>query len=317
MANIGTDVSFAADLLTRGHCVGIPTETVYGLAANALDETAVFQIFAIKQRPDFDPLIVHALSTEVAFSLAKDIPEVAKKLAETFWPGPLTLVLPKSEVIPAAVTSGLDTVGLRVPNHPLLQSLLNQLSFPLAAPSANPFGYISPTKAAHVQAQLGEKIPYILDGGSCEIGLESTIVGFDVRQRAVILRAGMISALDLAKVLGYEPAIQKSSSKPQAPGMLLSHYAPKTPFKPYKEGATMAGFGFLGMAPSDLGHRFSKHIFLSEDLNPFVCARQLYQAMRQLDEEGLEGIYFEWPPEGALWIALRDRLERAAHQEMA
>jgi L-threonylcarbamoyladenylate synthase len=317
MANIGTEISIAADLLNQGQCVAIPTETVYGLAANALNPDAVYQIFAIKNRPDFDPLIVHGKSAESVFSWAREVPPAARQLAHAFWPGPLTLVLPKSNDIPSAVTSGLETVGLRVPNHPLLQQLLAQLPFPLAAPSANPFGYISPTTAAHVQAQLGDKIPYILDGGPCDIGLESTIVGFDAQQRALIFRAGMISALDLAAVLGYIPETQLSSSKPQAPGMLLSHYAPKTPFMPFFAGAPKDGFGFLGMSPSAYGAEYSTHIFLSEDMNPYACARQLYHAMRQLDEAGLNGIYFEWPPNGPLWVALQDRLQRAAHIDMA
>lgn len=317
MATIGTDLALAAQLLKQGQCVAIPTETVYGLAANALHAEAVHRIFDIKQRPDFDPLIVHGSTAEKVFQFAQDVPQIAFDLAQAFWPGPLTLVLPKTDAIPAAVTSGLTTVGLRVPKHPLVQSLLDQLPFPLAAPSANPFGYISPTSAAHVQAQLGDKIPYILDGGSCDIGLESTIVGFDAENKAVILRSGMISATDLAEVLGYLPLIQPSSSSPKAPGMLLSHYAPRTPFKPFFPGVSAENHGFLGMRPSSYGRQFTSHVFLSEDLNPFVCARQLYHAMRVLDEAGLEGIYFEWPPEGEVWKAMRDRLERAAHQDMA
>lgn len=178
-AVIGTDVREAARLLAAGGLVAIPTETVYGLAANAFDEAAVLKVFAAKQRPAFDPLIVHVHSLEQVREVVRELPPEAEALMRSFWPGPLTLVLPKQPRIPDLVTSGLDTVGVRMPAHPLTQELLRALPFPLAAPSANPFGYVSPTTAQHVLDQLGERIPYILDGGPCTIGVESTIIGWE------------------------------------------------------------------------------------------------------------------------------------------
>ncbi|MES2733756.1 MAG: L-threonylcarbamoyladenylate synthase, partial [Bacteroidota bacterium] len=178
-ARIGTNISHAIDLLQQGEVVAIPTETVYGLAGNALNTKAVARIFSVKNRPTFDPLIIHTNSLEKVLQFVDEMPAQAKTLAQACWPGPLTLLLPRKDSIPDLVTSGLDTVAVRIPNHSLTLSLLEALEFPLAAPSANPFGYISPTTAEHVYNQLGKKIPYILDGGPCLVGIESTIVGFE------------------------------------------------------------------------------------------------------------------------------------------
>ena len=186
---IGTALSTAIELLRRDEVVAIPTETVYGLAGNALYPKAIASIFEIKNRPRFDPLIVHASSVERLSQYANAFPEAARRLADQFMPGPLTLLLDKAAIIPDLVTAGSPRVALRVPNHPLTLSLLQQLDFPLAAPSANPFGYISPTTAQHVADQLGSQIPYILDGGPCQVGVESTIVGFEDGQ-AVVYRKG-------------------------------------------------------------------------------------------------------------------------------
>ena len=191
MAEIGKDIEKSAALLASGELVAIPTETVYGLAGNALDEKAVVQIFKSKNRPRFDPLIVHVAGIDQVYNYVESIPEELKALAEAFWPGPLTLLLTKKSIIPDLVTSGLGKVGVRVPNHALTLSLLERLDFPLAAPSANPFGYISPTSASHVQDHLGDKLAYILDGGHCEVGLESTIVGMEEGQ-VIIYRLGVI-----------------------------------------------------------------------------------------------------------------------------
>jgi L-threonylcarbamoyladenylate synthase len=186
---IGEIIQEAKSFLLDGNIVAIPTETVYGLAGNALDPAAVLQIFTAKERPAFDPLIVHISSIDKVELYAHSIPSQAYDLMHEFWPGPLTIVLPKNSIIPDIVTSGLDTVGLRIPNHPTTIKLLKQLDFPLAAPSANPFGYISPTSAQHVFDQLGGKIPYILDGGICDVGVESTIVGFE-NDKCLIYRLG-------------------------------------------------------------------------------------------------------------------------------
>lgn len=226
----GEDVQQAAILLKEGKLVAIPTETVYGLAANALDPHAVTQIFAAKKRPFFDPLIVHISGISEVEKYAVSIPGTALKLARALWPGPLTLLLPKKEIIPDIVTSGLDTVGLRVPAHPLTLALLKNLPFPLAAPSANPFGYISPTTAQHVADQLGDSISYILDGGPSTVGIESTIVGFE-GEDIIVHRLGGTSLEALEEITGTEVQLRlNNSSHPVAPGQLTSHYAPQKPF---------------------------------------------------------------------------------------
>jgi L-threonylcarbamoyladenylate synthase len=228
MAEISLDIEKAAEILRKDTLVAIPTETVYGLGGNALNRDAVVRIFEAKDRPFFDPLIVHVASKEAAIELAKEVPQGAEKLMDAFWPGPLTLVLPKKDVIPDLVTSGLPTVGLRVPNQSLTLELLRTVDFPLAAPSANPFGYVSPTSAQHVNDQLGEKIPFILDGGETTVGVESTIVGFENNQ-PVIYRLGGLSVEEIEAVVGRLEVRVNASSDPKSPGMLKSHYAPKVP----------------------------------------------------------------------------------------
>jgi L-threonylcarbamoyladenylate synthase len=314
---IGQDVAYAAQLLTAGQLVGLPTETVYGLAANALNTKAVAEIFRVKDRPTFDPLIVHVAGPEhLPRYVQGTLPPLAWALAQAFMPGPLTLLLPRAALVPDLVTSGLDRVALRAPAHPLAQQLLAQLDFPLAAPSANPFGYISPTTAAHVAAQLGGQIPYILDGGPCQIGLESTIVGFEAGQ-PVVYRQGGLSIEALEAVAGPVVVRAHSSSNPQAPGMLQSHYAPRVPLK-------------LGHLPSLLathaGARagvlaFTQHftevpaawqIALSPTGDLAQAAQQLFGAMRYLDGLGLDLILAELLPEQGLGRAINDRLRRAA-----
>ena len=228
---ISKDLDLAEKLLRAGELVAIPTETVYGLAANALDTSAVTKIFEAKNRPTFDPLIIHTDTLEKVKSFVIDFPAIAEKLATHFWAGALTLLLPKKNIIPDLVTSGMHTVAIRIPAHPVTLALLARLEFPLAAPSANPFGYISPTTAQHVENQLGTKIPLILDGGNCEIGIESTIIGFE-GEKAIIYRLGGISVEEIEKVIG-KVEVRYSSSNPKeinAPGMLESHYSPKKPF---------------------------------------------------------------------------------------
>ncbi|HPQ59021.1 MAG TPA: L-threonylcarbamoyladenylate synthase, partial [Flavobacteriales bacterium] len=209
-AQVGTDLARAARLLREGGVVAVPTETVYGLAANAFDPEAALQVFAIKERPSFDPLIVHVGERNEVARVARDLPPGAEALMDAFWPGPLTLVLPRSAEVPDVVTSGLDTVGVRMPAHPLLRELLGQLDFPLAAPSANPFGYVSPTTAQHVADQLGDRVPYILDGGPCVVGVESTILGHE-SGRWRLYRPGGIGMEDVTRVLGKEPEVQAQS----------------------------------------------------------------------------------------------------------
>lgn len=315
MAQIGEDIQEAAAVLRRGGLVAIPTETVYGLAANALDPAAVVRIFEAKARPHFDPLIVHLASVTQISKYASSFPIKAQRLAADFWPGPLTLVLPKRDIIPDIVSSGLATVGLRVPRHALTQTLLSSLDFPLAAPSANPFGYISPTTAAHVQEQLGDKVDYILNGGPCRVGLESTIVGFE-GDEARILRLGGITSGEIEQCIGQVGLNNQSSSNPAAPGMLLTHYAPRKPLilgnipelinrSKGKKVAVLALqhlHGQMGVALSPTGD-------LSE------AAQNLFAAMRALDAMDVDVILAELMPQKGLGLAINDRLGRAAHSQ--
>ena len=311
---IGTEIDVAARLLQAGELVGIPTETVYGLAGNALNEAAVAKIFAVKNRPTFDPLIVHTSSTALLEKLVLEIPVKARLLAAAFMPGPLTLLLPKKDLIPDLVTAGSPLVAVRIPKHPMALALLQKLDFPIAAPSANPFGYISPTTAQHVAQQLGSKIPYILDGGACTVGLESTIVGFE-NDEAILFRKGGIPVEAIEKIIGKVSVRAHSSSQPQAPGMLQSHYAPRVPL-------------ILG----DIAHLIAQHkgkkigilsfqkdyssaypaVTLSPDGNFEEAARRLFAGMRYLDSLPLEFILAELVPEESLGSAINDRLRRAA-----
>jgi L-threonylcarbamoyladenylate synthase len=315
-AFIGQNLTAAKELLEKGELVAIPTETVYGLAANALNTDAVLKIFEVKNRPHFDPLIVHVASIKDLDKWAIEIPQIARTLAHKFWPGPLTILLKKNEIISDLVTSGLDTVGLRMPNHALTLDLLRSLDFPLAAPSANPFGYISPTSAVHVQDQLGNQLQYILDGGPSEVGVESTIVdcsGDELR----VLRLGGISLEELEEVVGTTIKIQTSSSKPDAPGMLLSHYAPRKPLvlgdieKLISEYSNQK-IGVLSF--KEIYPKYNNQILsIKGDLRE--AARNLFGALRKLDSENIDLIVGELLPEEGLGRAVNDRLRRAAHKE--
>lgn len=315
LTQLGQDISLAAELLTAGELVAIPTETVYGLAANALDPDAVVKIFEVKNRPRFDPLIVHLVDFADAWKYAAAIPDWAQKLASRFMPGPLTIVLPKLGIIPDIVTSGLGTVALRVPSHSMTHELLSQLKFPLAAPSANPFGYVSPVTAQHVLDQLNEKIPYILDGGPASIGVESTIVG-ESNGKPVIMRYGGVSLEEIHGVIG-EVDIMLSSSDPLAPGQLESHYAPK-------QKLFFDSDFFIDEYDLDSVRtiRFSTHLegvpyeqqrILSPAGDLAEAARNLFSAMRELDgEESAIVIFAERFPDEGLGRAINDRLQRAA-----
>jgi L-threonylcarbamoyladenylate synthase len=292
--------------------VAIPTETVYGLAANGFDPQAIGKIFEAKNRPSFDPLILHIASVDRLEKVAEEVPEMAKKLAKAFWPGPLTLILKKKSLVPDLATSGMDTVGIRIPRHPMTLDLLESLDFPLAAPSANPFGYISPTSADHVYRQMSGKIPYVLDGGPSIIGLESTIVDISSGSPR-ILRKGGIPIEQIERVIGKVEVNEQSSSNPRAPGMLESHYAPRVPLllgninelveeNPGKE------FRVLGFA-STYGHK-GYALSPSGDLNE--AAQNLFSYMRRLDSEKIDVIFAEPVPEQGLGRAINDRLRRAA-----
>lgn len=316
MARIGTDIQIACDYLAQHEVVAVPTETVYGLAGNALDEAAVLRIFEVKNRPSFDPLIVHVADIQAVERYVAHFPEKLNLLAQQFWPGPLTLLLPKKAIVPDLVTSGLDRVAIRVPAHPLMQSLLRKLPFPLAAPSANPFGYISPTTAAHVAAQLGESIPYILDGGPCAVGLESTIIGMEEGQ-LMLYRLGGLSHEHLVKAAGPIQISLNQSSNPAAPGMLKSHYAPRVPLRlrfvhdiappPPPQKAGLITFRKTGPLEG-----FAKQACLSQNGDLKEAAQNLFAALRDMDAAGLDILYAEPCPDEGLGRAINDRLRRAA-----
>ena len=318
MAAIGTDIALAQVFLESGQLVGIPTETVYGLAGNALNAESVALIFETKNRPSFDPLILHTFALERVEEFVSDFPEKLKLLAKKFWPGPLTLLLPRKPIVPDLVTSGLDRVAVRVPDHPLTLTLLKQLDFPLAAPSANPFGYISPTQAKHVEAQLGEKIPYILDGGSCEVGLESTIVGME-GEELVVYRLGGLEISAIENLVGPVKVKDHSSSNPAAPGQLDSHYAPRKPFilgdlntliaEKHAEGVDFAVLSFSDVFTTIAKEKQST-LSLSRDIHE--AAKNLFSAMRKLDEGNSVVILAELLPEDGLGRAINDRLRRAS-----
>lgn len=315
MAEIGTDIKKAKAFLENEDLVAIPTETVYGLAANALDVVAVAKIFEAKQRPTFDPLIVHTYSLNEVFQFVDFMPESLLKLAEIYWPGPLTLLLPKKNSIPNLVTSGLDRVGVRVPNHPLTLELLKDLDFPLAAPSANPFGYISPTKALHVQKQLGDKIPYILDGGACQVGLESTIVG-EENGEIIIYRLGGLSIDDIEKIVGKISVQLNQSSNPKAPGQLKSHYAPKKSVIIGDLGQLVEQYSDKKIGAIVFGpHSLDENVLvknLSDTQNFNEAAGNLFSFLRDLDEANVDVIITSLVPEIGLGLAINDRLRRAA-----
>ncbi len=316
MAEIGSNLHTAKQLLEKGELVAIPTETVYGLAGNALNEKAVLEIFKVKNRPQFDPLIVHVANISRAKELVEAFPAKAEKLAARFWPGPLTVLLKKKSFIPDLVTSGLDTVAIRCPDHDLTRALLQTLSFPLAAPSANPFGYISPTRPEHVNEQLGEKIKYILDGGDCAVGIESTIIGFE-NEMPIVYRLGGLSLEKIESVIGKVSMQLNSSSNPKAPGQLQSHYAPTRKMKLGNINDLLRLYGTerVGVITFqkhieniDSGHQ----IILSPTGNLEEAAQKLFASLRIMDKNDIDIILAEEVPDVGLGKAINDRLRRAA-----
>lgn len=313
---IGTDITRAADIIRRGGLVGMPTETVYGLAADALNPNAVAGIFQAKERPFFDPLIVHVADISWLPRVVAEFPELARKLAQRFWPGPLTLILPKADAIPDLVTSGLTTVGVRVPRHPVALELLRQADRPIAAPSANLFGRISPTTAQHVAEQLQDRIDYILDGGACHIGVESTVL--QLSPRPCLLRPGGISVEELTEVIGLvdiAASTDHPGETPQAaPGMLPQHYAPHTSLKlaPFDTRSANGRWGYLAWqnVPGDVDYVAAEVLSPNGDVRE--AATNLFAALRRLDGLGLDGIVAETIPDQGLGRAVNDRLRRAA-----
>lgn len=313
MAEIGKDLAKAKALLKRGELVAIPTETVYGLAGNALNADAVTKIFEVKNRPSFDPLIVHVASLHSVSHYADNLPLKALALAKQFWPGPLTLLFKKKNIIPDIVTSGLDSVGLRCPNHELTRSLLEKLDFPLAAPSGNPFGYVSPTRPEHVNEQLGDKIAYILDGGVCKVGIESTIVGF-VHDKPTVFRLGGLSIEEIEKVVGSVDLSLNASSNPKAPGQLKSHYAPgkRVLIGNIEELVQEVVLQRTAVLSFQKDYQVPHQFILSPTGNMAEAAKNLFLALRTLDKLPVDTILTEYVPTEGLGNAINDRLRRAA-----
>lgn len=316
MALIGDSTDKAKQLLQAGKLVSIPTETVYGLAGNALNQKAVLSIFKAKNRPAFDPLIVHTHHINEIAHFAQLPSKWINELADAFWPGPLTLLLLKKKIIPDLVTSGLDTVAVRIPNHPLTLSLLKQLDFPLAAPSANPFGYVSPTNAQHVQDQLNDQVDYILDGGACGVGLESTILSL-IEASPKILRLGGLSLESIEAVIGKVAVASHSSSSPAAPGMLKSHYAPKKSIVKIDEVNIKDFEDFSEIGAVVFQHTRKEipnqnQIVLSPTGDVDAAAKEFFAAFRNLDERPeIKSIWVENAPNHGLGRAINDRIKRA------
>ena len=313
----------AARTLLDGRLVAFPTETVYGLGANADDATAVARIFAAKQRPADHPVIVHLADVSQLTAWAREVPAGATALANAFWPGPLTLILPRAARASDAITGGQDTVGLRVPSHPVARALLGEFAAlggrGIAAPSANRFGHVSPTTARHVADDLGDGVDTILDGGECAVGIESTIVAF-VAGVPVLLRPGGVAAGDLARVLGVEPQ-QAAADSPRASGTLASHYAPRTPALLVAADALRAEIAQL----TDRDERLAvlartvampmefEGVWHAAAHDPRGYAHGLYAALRALDAANADAILIEDVPDEPAWLAVRDRLARATH----
>ena len=312
------EIQRAAQILKEGGLVAFPTETVYGLGGVALDEMSVARIFDVKARPRFDPLIVHIPQQSWLQRLATRVPSEAEQLAARFWPGPLTLVLPKQEIVPDIVTAGLPSVGLRVPDHPVALQLLQGLDLPIAAPSANPFGQVSPTTAQHVAEQLGDQIDCILEGGPCAVGIESTVLQLG-GERPRLLRPGGVPVEDLEDLIG-QVEVPQADSPPgtdalPAPGMLTKHYAPCTRLiiaASESEISISGRLGLLALHPPDNVSQFAVVETLSASGDLREAAARFFAALRRLDAQQLDAIVALPFPDAGLGRALNDRLRRAA-----
>lgn len=308
-------ISEAAELIKKGQLVAFPTETVYGLGANAFDSNAVARIFEAKGRPTFDPLIVHIADVDSLWLVAKEANEKARKCMEKFWPGPFTAILPKKETISDLVTSGLDTVGVRVPDHRTAQKLLLEAGTPVAAPSANLFSHTSPTEAWVVREMLGDRIEGIVDDGPCQVGVESTIVSF-CEEPPVLYRAGGIPVEEIEALIGPIRIAGATGEEKKAPGRTLRHYAPRTPMYLYKKREDLpenARVGLLKMAVTEEeSGSFDEVKDLSESGNLREAAMNLYSSMRALDGKELDYIIAEQVLNEDLGRAINDRLRRAA-----
>lgn len=309
-----SEIANAAAFLRVGKLVAFPTETVYGLGANAFDAVAVGRIFEVKGRPATSPIIVHVSNTEMTRSVVAEWPETAQALAQKFWPGPLTLVLKKQSAIPSIVTADLDTVGLRMPSHPVALALIEATQLPIAAPSANRFTQLSPTNAEHVRQGLGGQIDYILDGGECTVGIESTVLSL-AGGRVVLLRPGGISRSQIETVIGpVERRSEAGAEAHPAPGMHPRHYSPQTKVVLVRDGAVpeqgRGAYLQLRIPPQGEVHKLVR---MPADSAHYAV--QLYGTLHQLDGEHLDWIAIEIPDDTPEWEAVLDRLRRAAPAE--
>lgn len=312
-------LDFLSEVFKRGGIAAIPTETVYGLACNALDPEAVSKVFEAKGRPSTNPLIVHIDSLDDLESYAV-VPTSAQKLIDAFWPGPLTLIFPKTKIVPDTVTAGLDSVAIRMPSHPVFRELGTRCDFPIAAPSANPFGYVSPTTSAHVMRTMGTKIDWILEGGTCTGGIESTILSYKNPSQPTILRHGgipieVLESILGSKILSKEVVVEKTDQGLEAPGLLKRHYSPQTRIELFAgapplllEREAIVLLQKEGK-PSDSVFHFSEHGHIEE------IAKNLYRVLQEIDQKQFKRVFIETPPAEGIGVAIRDRLSRAAAQE--
>jgi L-threonylcarbamoyladenylate synthase len=315
MLNAAGELEKAIGFLKDDRVIAIPTETVYGLAANAFSEKGISQVFTLKNRPKNNPLILHCASIDRVIDLVTEFPEKGKKLAERFWPGPMTLLLPKNDLVPSIITAGSNRVGVRVPNHPLALKLLNELDFPLAAPSANKYGSISPTCAEHVKIQFGNEIPLILDGGACEVGIESTIIGFE-GEKTIIYRLGQITIEEIKDVCGPEVYIQNEAGELIiAPGMVKHHYAPKTKLtivSDFSDINKSADIGVILFNENKLaGIPFQNQVILAKNRDFTEASKNLYKAFYELDQLELNEIFIQFLPDSGIGKSINDRIRRA------
>jgi L-threonylcarbamoyladenylate synthase len=309
------EVRRAAQILRAGGLVAFPTETVYGLGADAANQEAIRKLYAVKRRPADHPVIVHFADAEKALAWAREVPAAARELAARFWPGPLTLILKRSAAAKDFITGGQDSVGLRVPSHPVAQALLQEFAGAIAAPSANRFGLVSPTTAAHVREDLGSEVDLVLDGGASEVGIESTILDLS-GPKPVLLRPGHISPVQLKEVLGAE-ILDKAVASPRHPGGMERHYSPRTPaqlvFSYELDKAIAHARGQVAvLAFSRPDERVDYWLRMPRD--PKAYAQRLYAALRELDTADCERIVIEAPPDSPEWSAVLDRLKRACGQ---
>lgn len=312
----GHNIQEAAELLNQGQLVAIPTETVYGLAANGLDDAAISKIFKVKKRPISNPLILHFKDLNSITPFVTDIPAEAKKIAKAFWPGPLTLLLDKTEKIPNSLNSGKQKIAVRIPNHPDTLQLLNMLDFPLAAPSANLYGRISPTKAIHVANQLSGSIPYILDGGMSSKGIESTILGFK-DGRTILYRLGAITTEEIEDCIGKKVVIYDHDlilDQPITSGMVKYHYAPQTPIydvADLSKNETNINVGYIGFNKTIDAIPNENQFLLSPESDLNIASKNLYHALHFMDEQKFKAIYICNFPQTGLGRSMNDRINKA------